>query len=162
MSQVNKTFYPDRTTALSGIQLTSTRLTDIVTGPWDESIAISQSNSEEYAPFCNLHYFSYYNNELLNRGSTPYTQKIAMLYTQNYNNMARYQMYNGSVTYTGSTFNIGQLNDAPYNMYSITGDTVSKGAWTVNLVAEMQRKMEKLKVDAEVILRKIHALEEKE
>lgn len=31
-----------------------------------------------------------------------------------------------------------------------------------NLVAEMQRKMEKLKVDAEVILRKIHALEEKE
>ena len=138
MSQVNKTFYPDRTTSLSGIQLTSTRLTDIVTGPWDESIAISQSNSEEYAPFCNLHYFAWYNNELLNRGSTPYTQKIAMLYTQDYNNMARYQMYNGSVTYTGSTFNIGQLNDAPYNMYSITGDTASKGTWTVNLVATMQ------------------------
>lgn len=138
MSQVNKTFYPDRTTSLSGIQLTSTRLTDIVTGPWDESIAISQSNSEDYAPFCNLHYFTWYNNELLNRGSTPYTQKIAMLYTQDYNNMARYQMYNGSVTYTGSTFNIGQLNDAPYNMYSITGDTASKGTWTVNLVATMQ------------------------
>ena len=31
-----------------------------------------------------------------------------------------------------------------------------------SLVAEMQRKMEKLKADAEVVLRKIRALEEKE
>lgn len=140
MSQVNKTFYPDRPTSLSGIQLTSARLSEIVVGPWDESIAISQSNSEDYAPFCNLNYFSWYNNELLHQSSDSYTQKIAMMYTQDYNDMARFQMYNGTVEYNNSSFNIGQLAEAPYNMYSLTGDTMSKGVWTANLVATLQAR----------------------
>lgn len=146
MSEVNKNVYPDRTTVLSGIQLTSTQLADFaLNSEWETSIAISQSTSEN-APYNRITYITLKNDE------TPSTydateirnsvQKIALYYTQNLVNMAQNQYYNGSISYSGSTFNIGQLNDAPYNFYSMRRAPVL-GSWTEGLINALQQRYNK-------------------
>lgn len=146
MSEVNKQVYPDRTTALSAIQLTSTQLGDFtLNSEWETSIAISQSMSEN-APYNRITYITLKDNELLPSYAPTEihntVQKIALFYTQNLVNIPQSQYYNGTISYSGSSFNIGQLNDAPYNFYSMRR-APALGDWTLNLVNTLQQRYDK-------------------
>ncbi len=146
MSEVNKTVYPDRTTALSGVQLTSTQLSSFsLNSDWETSIAVSQSMSEN-APYNRITYITLKDDEMLPTYDATEIhndiQKIALFYTQNLINMAQTQYYNGSISYSGSSFNISQLNDAPYNFYSMRRAPVV-GDWTVNLINTLQQRYNK-------------------
>lgn len=145
MSQVNKSIYPDRTTALSGMQLTSTQLADLsLDTEWETSIAVSQSTSEN-AAYNRVTYITIKDDvfppvyDETERRSP--VQQIALYYSQNLVNMAATQYYNGSVTYSGQSFNISQLNDAPYNFYSMRRSPAS--AWTADVVNALQSRYNK-------------------
>ena len=88
MSTVNKTVYPDRSTALSGIQLTSAQLADFVlNSEWETSLAVSQSTAD-FAPYNRVTYITLKSDIVPPTYDPTETanpiQKIALYYTQNF------------------------------------------------------------------------------
>lgn len=138
---VNKTTYPDRETSLSAIQLTSTQPSNItLDSTWDTTIAISQSTSE-LAAFNKVTYVAYdpvNPNEFPTIENVKPIQKIGLYYTQDYTNFARHQVYNGSVSYDGASYFIGDMSSAYYSFYSLR--RYPAAGWTGGLISAMQAR----------------------
>ena len=138
---VNKTTYPDRETSLSAIQLTSTQPSNItLDSTWDTTIAISQSTSE-LAAFNKVTYVAYdpvNPNEFPTIENVKPIQKIGLYYTQDYTNFARHQVYNGSVSYDGASYFIGDTSSAYYSFYSLR--RYPAAGWTGGLISAMQAR----------------------
>ena len=144
MSEVNKQVYPDRTTALSGIQLSSTRAAECAIGiEWEKSIAISQSTSE-LAPYNNMTYVSVTPNVaptpnvVVTKTKQMPLQTLMLYYTQDLIEFGhRNQYYSNSVTAEGETFIIRDVNEFDYWFYSTKRYPII-GSWTTNVVNTCQ------------------------
>lgn len=142
---VDKNVYPDRSeTPLSGMQLTSTQPSTIaLDSEWETSIAISQSTSD-LAAFNKVTYVTYdpsHTDTFHEVENIKTVQKIGLYYTQDYVNFARNQVYNGSVTYDGTSYFIGDTSSAYYSFYSLRRRPAS--GYNGGLVTAMQNRYSK-------------------
>lgn len=141
---VNKDVYPDRETSLSGIQLTSTQPANLALDTeWETSIAVSQSTSD-LAAFNKITYVTYdpqNPNNFHAKENLKTVQKIGLYYTQDYVNFARNQVYNGSITYDGASYFIGETSSLYYSFYSLRRSPAA--GWTGGLTGAMQQRYTK-------------------
>lgn len=142
---VNKDVYPDRSeTPLSGMQLTTTQPSNIaLDSEWETSIAISQSTSD-LAAFNKVTYVTFdpqHTDNFHEVENTKTVQKIGLYYTQDYVNFARNQVYNGSVTYDGASYFIGEVSSSYYNFYSLRRRPAA--GYNGGLVTAMQNRYSK-------------------